>query len=126
MYDLTMSAYRAKMAQAAGNGTAVPKIATIVVGKGGVDSNGNPIQPKDGETALYNQVLSKAAGTPTFPSSTQVQFSITINPGDLPSNTPISEIGLIDSAGTFAEHSTFTVKNTDGTTTMNLQVTMQL
>ena len=126
MYDLTMSVYRAKLAQAVGNGTVVPKIATIVAGTGGVDANGNPIQPQDGEFALYNQVISKPAGTPVYVTSTQVQFELDINPGDLPAGTKINEIGLIDASGTFAEHSTFYTKQTDGTTTMKLQVVMQL
>lgn len=126
MYDVTMSAYRAKIAQAVGSGTALPKITTVVIGTGGVDANGNPIQPADGETHLYNQVLSKPPSSVTYPSSTQVQFTVTINPGDLPAGTKINEIGLIDSAGTFAEHSTFYTKQTDGTTTMTLSVTLQL
>lgn len=126
MYDLTMSAYRAKMAQAIGGTKAVPKIATFVVGTGGVDANGNPIAPVDGETKLYNQVLSKPVTGPVYPTATSVQFSVEIDPADLPVKTPICEMGLIDAEGTFVYHGTFYVKNTDGTTTMPLTATLQL
>ncbi len=126
MYDVTSNAYRAKMAQAvAGTGT-LPPITTIVVGTGGLDANGNPIVPPGTEAGLYHQVLSKAAPAPTFPTLTTAQFTLTINPADLPANTQINEAGLIASDGTFAEHSTFYSKATDGTTTLTVQVQMQL
>lgn len=122
--DVSNQAYRAKLAQAI-TGLALPPITTIMVGTGGVDGSGNPLSPSGTETGLYNQVLSKPAGTPTFISSTLVQYTITINPTDLPAGTPINEVGLKDSAGTLAEHSTFYSKQTDGSTTMTINAQMQ-
>lgn len=128
MPDQTMSVYRQKIGQAVGSGVALPKIVTVVIGTGGVASNGLPITPQDGETQLYNQVLAKTGGavTVSYPSTTQVEFSVTVAPTDLPAGTAISEIGLVDSSGTFAEHSTFYPKQTDGETTMTLQAILQL
>lgn len=122
--DVSNQAYRAKLAQAV-TGVALPAITTIVVGSGGVDGNGNPLSPSGTETGLYNQVLSKPAGTPTFVSSTLVQYTMTINPSDLPAGTPINEVGLKDSTGTLVTHSCFYSKNTDGTTTMTINAEMQ-
>lgn len=122
--DVSNQAYRAKLAQAV-TGVALPAIATIVVGSGGVDGSGNPLSPPGTETGLYNQVLSKAAGTPTLISSTCVQYTITINPADLPAGTNINEVGLKDSTGTLVTHSTFNSKQTDGSTTMTINAQMQ-
>lgn len=122
--DVSNQAYRSKLAQAI-TGVTLPAIATIMIGTGGVDGNGNPLSPSGTETGLYNQVLSKPAGTPTFISSTMVHYTITINPTDLPAGTPINEVGLKDSAGTLATHSTFYSKNTDGTTAMTINAQMQ-
>lgn len=126
MNDVTTNAYRAKLAQAVAGTATLPKIATVVAGIGGLDVNGAPIVPSGNEGGLYHQVLSKAAPTPTFPTSTTAQFVIMINPGDLPAATPISEVGLFDSSGDFAAISTFYDKKTDGTTTMTFQINMQL
>lgn len=128
MPDQTMSAYRSKIAQAIGSGTALPDIVTVVIGSGGVNASGIPITPVDGETQLYDQVLSKTGGlvTVSYPSPTQVEFSVTVEPTDLPAGTDINEIGLVDSTGTFAEHSTFYSKQTDGETTMTLQAILEL
>lgn len=126
MYDVTMIAYRAKMAQAVGSGTPVPRIATVLVGSAGVDAQGNPLVPTNNESGVYQQVLSKAPKSVTYPTTTSVQITVEVLPTDLPAGTAINEIGLVDSTGTFAEHTTFYTKNTDGTTTMELSATMQL
>ena len=125
-YDVTSDAYRAKLAQAVGSGAPVPKIATVVVGTGGQDQAGERKVPLGTDTSLFTQVLSKPTGAPTYPTPTSAQFTITINPGDLPANTKINEAGLIDNSGSFAAHSTFYAKATDGTTTMTINVAMQL
>lgn len=124
--DITTDAYRAKLAQAVAGIISLPKIATIVVGDGGVDGTGTPKIPVGDEVELSHQVLSKAVGTPTFPTPTQAQFEIIVLPTDLLANIKISEVGLFDQDGTFAAISTFYAKATDGTTTMTIDVIVQL
>lgn len=125
MYDVVTNYYRQKIAQASAGTATLPVITTIVVGTGGTDANGNPLQPSGSDTSLYNQVLSKATSAPAFPSQTSAQFSITVNPADLPSGNHINEIGLKDSTGALVAKSTFYDKITDGTTTMTFNIQPQ-
>jgi len=124
-YDITTNSYREKMAKAVAGTEALPKITTICVGTGGLDVSGNPKTPIGTETGLYNQVLTRSVGTPTFPTATQAQFELVISPTDLPANTQITEAGLFDEDGDFASISTFYIKATDGSTTMTIDVIMQ-
>jgi hypothetical protein len=125
MYDVTTNVYRQKISQAVAGAIALPTISTVVIGTGGVDGSGDPLTPAATDTGLYHQVLSKPVSGVTYPTSTSVQFSITVNPNDLPANTPINEIGLFDNAGDFVTHSTFYSKATDGSTTMTFNVQLQ-
>lgn len=125
MYDVTTTAYRQKVAQAVAAAITLPIVSTMVFGTGGVDANGNPLQPTGAESALYNQVLSKGALTVSYPTTTSVRFTGTINPTDLAANTNINEIGLKDNGGNLVAHSCFTSKPTDGTTTMTFNIDLQ-
>lgn len=126
MADITTDVYRQKIAKAVGGAGTVPAITTVVLGTGGQNSDETPKVPAGSVAGLYNQVLSKAAPAPTYPTATSVQFQITVNPADLPANTKINEIGFKASDGTFAGMSTFYAKATDGSTTMTFTGTLQL
>jgi|SRR5579875_674121 len=127
MFDITTDYYRQVIAKAvSGNGNTLTTASTIAVGTGGVDANGNPLTPASTDTGLYREVLRKniSSAQISYPASNQAQFSITVNPNDLPANTQINEIGVFDNAGKLMTKSTFYSKATDGSTTMVFNVAM--
>lgn len=102
-----------KMLQARAGIATLPIITGMAFGTGGVSQGGEIIDHTDDQNALYTEVLRKAVDGYVVISDTKIRYSCTIEAGDLPVGTEISEIGLYDSAGDFLAFKSFTKKGID-------------
>lgn len=82
----------------AGTITAVPKIAYIALGSGGVGEDGQVITPTESQTALNAELRRYPVDPVTFPVETTARYSITVPESDLIGDS-ISELGLLDQDG---------------------------
>lgn len=103
---------REKLCKAHAGDIALPKIAKMAFGEGGVDSNGNVIATTGNETALRKQLLVKNIESHSFPIATTARYKTTLAKTDLP-NKNISEQGLIDANGDLIAYKTFLPKGKD-------------
>ena len=104
---------REKLAKAHSGAAALPAIATMVFGVGGVDASGNPKALTGAETTLFSQVISKTGVkvTKSFPTLYTARYSCTLDADvDALIGRNINEAGLIDSAGDLIAIKTFTNK----------------
>lgn len=94
--------YRKKIAAAAAEGAAFPKITKMAFGNGGLNSDGNVKTETGEETALYGELMQKELDGHTFSADGKsVIVSCTIEKDELVGET-ITEIGLIDAEGGLA------------------------
>lgn len=119
MASIKTNTGRHKLAQAHAGVKALPAITHVAFGSGGVDSNQAPKNLTGAETALFNQVISKAP-TITFPDNYTARYSVTIDAdADSLVGTSINEACLIDSEGDVVAIKTFTNKGLDELTVID-------
>lgn len=105
---------RRKLCEAHAGVRALPKIAQMAWGDGGVDENGNPKPITGEEVAMYNELLRKNVDEPIFVNEehTTARYSAVLENDDL-IGKEISEIALIDEEGDIVEYGTFLRKGKD-------------
>lgn len=110
---------RENLAKAHAGTAALPKVVTLVLGSGGVDSTGKIKDLTGAETALFNQVISKTAAQ-SFPTLYTSRYTITVD-ADLDAlvGVNINEAGLIDEAGSLVAMKTFSNKGLESGTIMD-------
>ncbi|MCI9509543.1 MAG: hypothetical protein HFF10_07360 [Angelakisella sp.] len=93
--------------------TALPKIAAIALGDGGVQEDGTVLPPGEDQTELHHEVGRYTVAEPTFPVETTARYQITVPETEL-AGVSISEIALVDEAGTLCAIRTTSPKTKDG------------
>lgn len=103
---------RKKLVMARAGDMALPKVAGIAFGDGGVDSNGEVIAPVEGQDALTHELYRKAVDGHSFPEETTCRYECTLGDTEL-AGAVISEVGLYDEEGDILCIRTFLGKGKD-------------
>lgn len=90
----------------------IPKITHIAFGDGGVDADGQPIQPNETQEALKHELKRYPIDEVTNPVETTNRYTVTIPEADL-NGQNINEMALIDEEGVLAAIKTFLNKGKD-------------
>lgn len=90
----------------------IPKITHIAFGDGGVDEDGQPLQPSELQTALNHEIGRYAVGPVENPVDTTNRYSVAIPESDL-NGKNINEMALVDEDGVLAAIKTFLNKGKD-------------
>ncbi len=105
---------RKKLCQAHAGDAALPKIAKMVWGDGGVDESGIPKDTTGNEIGLYNKLLEKPIEGHVYVNEekTTCRYTSTLDAGEL-TGKEISEMGLLDEDGDLIAYRTFMRKGKD-------------
>ena len=103
---------RMKLVKARAGDMALPTIAGMAFGDGGVDSSGAVIAPTENQTALNHEIYRKAVSGHTFPEDTTCRYECTLGFDEL-AGKEISELALYDADGDIVGIKTFTRKGKD-------------
>lgn len=90
----------------------IPKITHIAFGDGGVDADGQPIQPNETQEALKHELKRYPIDEVVNPVETTNRYTVTIPEADL-NGQNINEMALIDEEGVLAAIKTFLNKGKD-------------
>lgn len=90
--------YQEKIAKSIGALGTIPKPMTIVYGNGGLDGSGDPIPPQETDSGVRNEIYRKDLNFTSFPISTVIHFSGTLNSDEM--NEQIyNEFAILDEEG---------------------------
>ena len=103
---------REKLCKAHAGDKALPRIAKMVFGKGGVDDNDNVIDTTGEEITLRAILLEKPVDSHTYPEPTTCRYSCRLAKEEL-ADEYISEQGLVDEEGDLVAYKTFLKKGKD-------------
>ncbi len=106
------TAAKRKMLLARAGKAALPTIAGMAFGTGGVDSSGNVKTYASGAAKLNNEVFRKKIDKYEVISDTDVRYTCTLSSTEL-NGTNISEIGLYDTTGDIVAMKCFAAKGKD-------------
>lgn len=90
----------------------IPPVTHIAFGDGGVDENGQVLEPTEGQQALNHEVARYEIGGVTNPVDTTNRYTVTIPETDLV-GVSISEMALVDADGVLAAVKNFLPKGKD-------------
>lgn len=90
----------------------IPQITHIAFGDGGVDEDGQPIQPNETQQALNHEIGRYEIDSVGNPVETTNRYTVTIPESDL-NGMNINEMALVDADGQFAVVKTFLSKGKD-------------
>lgn len=99
----------------------LPKVKYMAFGSGGVDSDGNEIEPSEEQTNLGNELLRKEIESHSYPDSTTCRYLCRLGKTELIGEY-ISEIGLIDEDGDLIAVKNFIKKGKDDGMEMGFEV----
>lgn len=111
-----------KLCKAHAGDAALPKIAKMVFGDGGIDGSGTPLTVTGKETALKNKLLEKVVSGHTYPDTVSVTFVCKLTKAEL-GGKYISEIGLVDEAGDLVAYRTLRAMGKDEDMEIEFSVT---
>ena len=105
---------RQKLCMAHSGDKALPRIAKMVWGDGGVDETGQPKTTTGNEVGMYNKLLEKdiEGHVYTTEDKTTCRYTATLEKGEL-TGKEISEMGLVDEEGDLIAYRTFMRKGKD-------------
>lgn len=105
---------RKKLCKAHAGDAALPKIAKMGFGSGGVDEMGDVIEPTGRETGLRTELLQKEIESHRYTDEkeTTCRYRTRLEKGEL-ANQKISEQGLFDEDGDLIAYKTFLPKGKD-------------
>lgn len=104
---------RIKLCQASSNSAKpLAPITHIAIGSGGVDADGNPIPPVEGQTSLNQKIAQYPIDGYAYPVETTVRYTVTISAEDLAGES-INEAALVDADGDLAAIKTMYTKRKD-------------
>ncbi len=110
---ITTDSAKKKMLFARAGKQTLPSITAMVFGSGGVDADGNVIEPKAGQEQLTQEIYRKDIDKVEVVSDTQVRYYCTLEENEL-AGEEISEIALADSDGDLVAIKNFMAKGKDG------------
>ena len=102
---------RKKLCRSHAGDQTLPAITQMAFGSGGVDADGNVIEPTGTETALKAELLKKDIGSHSYKETT-CRYTVRLGKAEL-ANQNISEQGLFDSDGDLIAYKTFLPKGKD-------------
>lgn len=111
---------RANFAKAQAGDEAIKTVSQISFGDGGVDLNGDPITPSTTDTALGNKLLAKSVATKSYPTTTTVRYTVSLDFSELV-GYDISELGLEDALGNLLARKTFKAQPKDEENTFTFE-----
>ncbi len=114
-------AARKKMVQARAGKIALPKIAGIAFGSGGVDAGGDVMAPTPGQAGLNRELLRRPVDGYAFLSDTKCRYECTLAEGEL-AGEYISEAALYDEDGDLVAIKNFLPKGKDSDMEMVIQI----
>lgn len=103
---------REKLCKAHAGDIALPVVAQMAFGDGGVDGDGIVIDTTGNEESLYHELLKKDIDSHVFPETTTCRYSTRLGRDEL-ANQTISEMGLFDAEGDLIAFKTFLPKGKD-------------
>ena len=112
---------RIKMLKARAGEITLPAISGMAFGNGGVDSEGNVINPSTEQTELNSELLRKPVDGHKFISETSCRYPCTLAPEELAGES-ISEIGLYDTDGDLIAVKNFSPKGKDDDLEMTFNI----
>ncbi len=77
---------------------AIAPVAFAALGDGGVDENGNVLEPSGGQTALNHEVGRYRVDAPQYPTPATARYTVTVPKNEL-AGVNISEAALVDADG---------------------------
>lgn len=110
-----------KLLQARAGDITLPIITSMAIGTGGVDADGNPIQPSELDTSLKNEIIRKPIESHSLVTDTEMKYSVTITYDEC-SDENINELALVDSDGDIVCIKTFKNKIKDSDVEMTFDV----
>lgn len=110
---------REKFAKAHAGDAALPKIVQVGWGNGGHDGNRQPIMPANTLTQVPGEFLKKAIDGHSFPITTTLRIAASLQAGE-GNGIDVSACGLYDEAGDLIAVKTFTPKNKDAETVIEI------
>ena len=115
MNTLVTVTRRHKLVMASAGRIDLPKIVGMAFGNGGVDEQGQPIDPAEDQTALNNEIFRKEIDEDggTIVDDTTIKYACTLSEGEL-AGEEISEVGLYDEDGDILCIRTMRRKGVDG------------
>lgn len=116
MKSVITTVRRKKMAEASHTTGKLAKVKWIALGSGGVDSEGEVIEPLAENVQLNNEVVRKEYSSSNKISDTAYEYTIKLSEDELV-GTFISEMALIDAEGDVIAFSNFLAKGKDETET---------
>lgn len=99
----------------------LPPIVGMAFGTGGVDSDGNPVQPLVSDEGLKNEVFRKAVDSYEFIDDTTCRYFCTLA-ADECVDQEINELGLYDADGDIIAIKTFRSKGKDADLEMTFRI----
>ena len=109
---ITTKIAKKKMLLARAGVAALPEIAGMAFGSGGVDENGEVIAPEDGQAELNNEIYRKDIERYEIVSDTQVRYYCELEEGEL-TGAKINEIALVVAEGDIITIKHFKTKEKD-------------
>lgn len=104
---------REKFCKAHAGDRALPKIAKMVFGEGGVNADNSVIPTTGEEVSLRKQMLEKPIASHTFSADgTKCTYTVKLEENEL-AGKMISEVGLVDAEGDLAAYKSFLPKGKD-------------
>lgn len=111
---VTTKKSKEKMVKARAGDIVLPRIKYMVFGRGGVDEDGNVIEPSEEQTSLNDEICKREIEKHFYPSTTTCTYVCTIAKNDSEvDNEYISEIGLVDEEGDIVAIKNVTKKGKD-------------
>lgn len=105
---------RKKMAEASHTTGVISKVAFIALGSGGVDSEGNVIEPQPDNMQLKHEIIRKPYFSSKKVSDTAYEYTIKLDTSEC-LDIYFSELALIDEDGDIVAFSNFLSKGKDDT-----------
>lgn len=112
---------RKKMVKARAGVAELPPIVGMAFGTGGVDSDGNPVQPLVSDEGLKTELFRKAVDSYKFINDTTCQYFCTLA-ADECVDKEINELGLYDADGDIIALKTFRSKGKDADLEMTFRI----
>lgn len=112
---------RKKMVRARAGDIELPKIVGMAFGNGGVDGDGNIIEPSENQEVLNNELYRKEIDGYTLISDTTCRYECTLDTTELAGEN-ISEIAMYDAEGDIVAIKNFMAKGKDSDLEMTFQI----
>lgn len=119
--SITTNIAREKMVKARAGEILLPPIKVMAFGRGGVDIDGNVLEPAATQKALVEEIGRKTIEKYTFPVPTTCRYVCRIPRGEL-GGEDISEVGLVDEAGDLVSVKNFSKKGKDSDMEMIFEI----